>query len=205
MSSRYKDLTGQNYGDLTALHYIKNDAGNGAVWSWLCLCGKIVEYSAHSVKRGHILSCGCRRFRTYKKEKLCSKCKKPSDGLTKHGNTRSVCKACFNEKQKAYYRKNPVIYLLNTCRARCKKNGVFFDLNKEDIVIPDKCPVLGIPLEFGTHGFHENSASIDRLDPEKGYIKGNVTVISFRANRIKCDATLEELKKLVTWLESKES
>ena len=204
MNPRCKDLTGRVYGNLTALHYLRSDK-NGAVWQWACICGKEVEYSAHSVKRGHALSCGCQRSRNYKQSKLCSTCGMPSDGLTKHGNTRSTCKKCFNEKQAVYYRKNPVIYLLNTCKARAKKAGVPFDLVKDDILIPEYCPVLGIEFEFGTRGFHENSASIDRLNPNKGYVKGNIAIISFRANRIKCDATLEELKKLVAWLESKET
>lgn len=103
--------------------------------------------------------------------------------------------------QAAYYRKNPVIYLLNACRSRAKKNGLEFNLTKEDIIIPEFCPVLGIKLEHGTKGFHESSPSIDRIDSTKGYIRGNVAIMSFRANRLKHDATKEEVRKLLEWME----
>ena len=46
-----------------------------------------------------------------------------------------------------------------------------------------------------------NSAHLDRFDPHKGYVKGNVAWISGRANRIKYDASLEELKQIVNWME----
>jgi hypothetical protein len=71
---------------------------------------------------------------------------------------------------------------------RAKQKGLEFNITKEDIVIPDTCPLLGIPMQ---------SASLDRIDPSKGYIKGNVWVISNRANTLKNDATLSELKTLV--------
>jgi hypothetical protein len=102
--------------------------------------------------------------------------------------------------QASYYRKNPVIYLLSACRQRCRKNNVPYNLEKGDISIPANCPVLGIPLLHGSKPFHDNSPSIDRLIPEKGYVKGNVRVISFRANKIKQDATLEEIEKVAAWL-----
>lgn len=70
--------------------------------------------------------------------------------------------------------------------------------------LPTRCPVLGIELEYsGYKGLgHSAYASIDRIDPTKGYDKGNVQIISYRANRIKNDATLEELRALVAHIES---
>jgi len=76
-----------------------------------------------------------------------------------------------------------------------------FTIAKSDIVIPEYCPVLGIKLERGHKGFHESAPTLDRIDSTKGYIQGNVAVISFRANRMKGNATLDELKHLVAWLE----
>lgn len=106
----------------------------------------------------------------------------------------------YRAKQRAYYKRNPVIYLLCVCRDRCKKRGIPFNLDKDDIVIPTHCPALGIPLIHGSKPFHDNSPSIDRLIPSKGYVKGNVRVISFRANKMKQDGTLEEIEKLAAWL-----
>ena len=66
----------------------------------------------------------------------------------------------------------------------------------DDVVIPDVCPCLGTPIVPGEEGGIENSPSVDRIDPSKGYVKDNVWVISYRANRIKNDSTFEELEKV---------
>jgi hypothetical protein len=68
-----------------------------------------------------------------------------------------------------------------------------------DIVIPEFCPLLGIRLEpgKGTGGAKAASPSLDKIRPELGYVPGNVWVISHRANVIKSDATLSELRMLV--------
>jgi len=49
--------------------------------------------------------------------------------------------------------------------------------------------------------FHDNSPSIDRMIPAKGYVKGNVQIISYRANRLKAHGSLEDLRKIVAWME----
>lgn len=64
------------------------------------------------------------------------------------------------------------------------------------------CPIFNIPISFNHKGRGSTfSAHLDRLIPEKGYVKGNVTWISGRANRIKYNATLDELKQIVAWVE----
>ena len=91
--------------------------------------------------------------------------------------------------------------LFKAAKARAQKFGLPFNLNVEDVAIPDFCPVLGIPLEFGlTKGFKARSPSLDRLIPELGYVRGNVRVISLRANTIKRDATAEELIKVANYV-----
>jgi len=75
---------------------------------------------------------------------------------------------------------------------RANQKGLDFNITKEDIVIPDTCPLLGTLMK---------SPSLDRIDSTKGYIKGNVWVISNRANTLKNDASLQELKTLVENLE----
>ena len=66
----------------------------------------------------------------------------------------------------------------------------------EDIVVPDVCPVLGIPIQknHGHQGYFDDSPSVDRIIPELGYTKGNVRVISNRANLLKNNAKIEELE-----------
>jgi hypothetical protein len=99
---------------------------------------------------------------------------------------------------------NPEAYLLHSAKSRAKKLGWDFDLTVEDIVIPELCPVLEIPL-FIRQGYkgqdkNPNNPSLDRIDSNKGYIKGNVKVISWRANDLKKNGTLEEFTKLVEYL-----
>ena len=88
---------------------------------------------------------------------------------------------------------DPLRYQLNDIRRRCKKAGVPFDLLVEDITVPERCPLLGIPLFRGGGVTSDNTPSVDRIDPSKGYTHDNVHVVSWRANRIKQNATLEEL------------
>ena len=95
--------------------------------------------------------------------------------------------------------------ILSQAKVRSKKNQTEFSITLEDLLpIPEYCPVFGIKLNYngnkGQHGFVNDSPSIDRIDSSKGYIKGNVQIISWRANRIKSDATIQELDQLVTFL-----
>lgn len=94
--------------------------------------------------------------------------------------------------------------MLIEARRRAVKRGLEFDLEISDIIIPEICPVLGIPLFRGyaegkrTPG--PNSPSLDRFDSTKGYTKGNVKVISWQANRIKSDATARELELVLNYV-----
>ena len=81
-------------------------------------------------------------------------------------------------------------------RISAKSRGISFDLEESDIQIPEFCPVFNVKLEFAGQN-RNNSASLDRIDNTKGYVKGNVWVISNRANKIKANLTVEELEMLV--------
>lgn len=100
---------------------------------------------------------------------------------------------------------NPEKHMLRCSKTRAKKMGMEFNLSLEDIVIPTHCPLLGIELvnNLGSNnGRQENSPSLDRIDSSKGYIKGNVWVVSWRANRIKNNASTSELELIVNKLKS---
>lgn len=103
----------------------------------------------------------------------------------------------------AWRAKNHARVLLYKAKARAKQTARPFDLLPQDIVIPKRCPVLGILLKrhVGEGGkTFDDSPTLDCIVPEKGYVRGNVAVISGRANRIKNDATLNELRKVLAWL-----
>lgn len=79
-------------------------------------------------------------------------------------------------------------------KERAFKVGLEFNITVSDLFIPDVCPYLGIPLTYQLgKGQLPSNASIDRIDSSKGYVKGNVQIISRRANTMKNDASNEEL------------
>lgn len=117
--------------------------------------------------------------------------------------------------QKQYYQENkdryivynrnkraadPIRNRLYDIKSRCRKVGIEFDLKEEDIVMPDVCPVLGIKLEKGSGSIQNASPSFDRIDPSKGYVKGNIQILSVKANAMKRDATPEELRMFARWV-----
>ena len=100
---------------------------------------------------------------------------------------------------------NRIKHTLNQAKTRALKNGVFFNINIEDLLpLPERCPVFNTPLNYAgvgqQRGFVDNSPSIDRIIPSLGYTKGNVKIVSWRANRIKADASLNELIAIMDYI-----
>jgi hypothetical protein len=107
------------------------------------------------------------------------------------------------KQMKDWRTKNPIKALLGKAKSRAKKNNIPFDLTPDDIVIPEYCPVFGIRLEHnrsGTLGPQVNSPSIDRIKPELGYIKGNVQIISHKANAAKGNLTIAQVEALAEYM-----
>lgn len=93
--------------------------------------------------------------------------------------------------------------ILRDVKYRCKKKGIPFDLTLEDLDIPDLCPVLGTEINYlGGRGLCICSPTIDRLIPDMGYVKENCRIVSYRANRIKSDATITELYAVIEYIRS---
>ena len=113
----------------------------------------------------------------------------------------------FNETQKTWGKNNPEKSMLIKTKTRAKKNGTEFNIDADDIQIPERCPILNIPIvrEFRgggnkNKGPRATSPSIDRLDNTKGYVKGNIQIISHKANVMKNSATPEELLQFAFWV-----
>ncbi len=103
---------------------------------------------------------------------------------TKHGEK-------YKTKNRTQRKESPYLNV-NALKSRAKQKGWDFDLIKEELLIPPICPVFGIPLIKTGGQATDNSPSADRLDNTKSYVKSNVKIISFRANRLKSDGTIKE-------------
>ena len=101
-------------------------------------------------------------------------------------------------------RDNPEYYLWKSAKRRAKTKGLDFDIEVSDIIIPQLCPLLNIPIihKVGHNCRNPNAPSLDRIKNHLGYVKGNILVVSWRANFLKSDATIDELRLLLTNLES---
>lgn len=101
---------------------------------------------------------------------------------------------------KNQYYKNCIKTLFRNAKSRAKIQGHEFNITIDDLDLPEKCPILEIPLDGYISKNRNNNPSIDRIDNTKGYIKGNVCIISFKANRMKSDLTIEELEKILDYI-----
>ena len=101
---------------------------------------------------------------------------------------------------RARHRADPRIHMLSAAKRRAKQKGIEFSITSDNIVIPELCPILGVRIEVNDRRWQDSSPTIDRIDATAGYIIGNVHVICARANRIKNDATVDELELIASYL-----
>jgi len=167
---------GLRYGRLIVLEAAGRNKSGQYLWKCVCDCGNEIVTTSSSLSIGWTKSCGC-----FQKERN-------REVHTTHGKTHT------NEYA-----------MLMRAKVRAKEYGLAFDIGIEDVVIPEKCPLLGVDLVVGSREENENSPSIDRIDNTKGYKKDNVWVISRRANSIKNNASLKELKNIVKALEERKT
>lgn len=129
---------------------------------------------------------------------------RPDRGPT---SKRTVCTACRAEGQRRRYKKHcseqPFKNKINKAKQRAALHDLPFDLDEEYLrsIWTGVCPVFGVEIFYGQDRGLDNTAELDKIVPKLGYVKGNVVFLSRRANRLKNDASLEDLKQLVTWME----
>jgi len=144
--------------------------------------------------------------------KVCKKCNQ-SLNLNKfsliekwntNSGTKNTCKKCSikirqTEKLNRDWKVDAARLLYKNIKSRCKRIQREFSIELEDIIIPEKCPVFGFELKREDKQTWMCAPSVDRIDSSKGYIKGNITVVSRRANILKRDATIDELEQLLNY------
>lgn len=102
----------------------------------------------------------------------------------------------INARAVAYYRVNIDKRMLMSARTRARAQNLSFNISLSDIKIPKVCPILGIELVNNAGRAKGNSPCLDRIDNSLGYIKGNVGVISNRANQLKSNLSLAAIRNL---------
>lgn len=149
-------------------------------------CGTSVRYASNS---------GCLQ---------CSKDSNKSASAKKHReNYYKKNKEIIHEKNRKKYRENEryAYAMVKRTEHRAMEKNLPFDLSVSDIVIPEFCPILNVKLEIAKGGENrDNSPSIDKIDPNAGYVKGNIQIISMKANRIKTNATISDIEKVLEYL-----
>lgn len=163
---------GKRFGRLVVVAEAESSLGGRANWMCQCDCGNTRIVRSASLSSGFTKSCGC----LGREQRLARN--------LKHGKSR-----------RGHISAEYTMFL--AAKKRAKKKGLPFTIKLEDISIPETCPILKKPLELGTRANHEYSPSLDRKKDELGYTPQNTWVISYKANRIKNNSTLEELEMIV--------
>lgn len=120
---------------------------------------------------------------------------------SRHGKPtkRGTCRECNAAYMRTYLRRRrhemPARPLWERARKRAKDRGLPFALPKDAIIVPRTCPALGLAIELRGRRT-ASSPSLDRIIPERGYVPGNIRVISDRANRLKGGRNLNQLRRL---------
>ena len=141
--------------------------------------------------------------------KVCGTCKKNKlltefhKDCTRFDGIDPYCTVCRKEIRIKYKKEKPFHYRCDTVRSKTSTGKLPFNLTGEylESIWTDTCPILGVELDlFAYNKNADNAAQVDRIVPDKGYVKGNVGWLSFRANRLKGDATAKEHMKIAQWM-----
>lgn len=136
-----------------------------------------------------------------------SRCRRGHDGRRYVEKMHGICVTCYKENQEAIMlkyraRKADPKYraekLFHRAKKRAAENGREFTITRDDIIIPSHCPISGLPI--GINLGEAEGLSLDRIDNSKGYILGNVAVISHRMNTLKSSTTIAEVEALLAYM-----
>lgn len=126
---------------------------------------------------------------------LCIVCTKREESA----KNRPRMKIWYATKGKDRIKANPKQHFYHSAKGHAKKKGFAFTITLSDMPeVPTHCPVFGFLLEFDIGSNSPRAPSLDRIDTTKGYEPGNIEFISWRANYLKRNGTLEEFEQLVS-------
>lgn len=184
------DLTGQKFNKLTVKGLSRSRSRSGTrLWNCLCDCGTKVRVRTASLNNGNTKSCGCLKINNLR------------------GANNYQVRRVIEQHGTWIHSRDPYYIRASQMWGRIKKYNIPTDFNSiTEIAIhlknitPEKCPVFNVPLTTGNVTTHKWSPSADRIDPDKGYTRDNIQVVSQFANVMKQNATFAELVMFAKWI-----
>lgn len=172
---KLKDLTGSRFSELIVVDKAESSSKKTR-WKCKCDCGNETIVHAQGLLRGTCKSCGDTRFHISGRG---------GAHHIKHGLVKTA-------RYKMYM----------AAKQRAKEKNLPFTITLSEMpIIPERCPVFDFKLEKNpSHGLHDTSPSLDKIVPEKGYVPGNIQIISGKANKMKSNATTDEIGRLYRFM-----
>lgn len=194
---RLIDLTGNRYGRLVVVRRAGHNKRGQPVWICVCDCGNEKNILGFNLRNGQSTSCGCSRLEALARGRVTQKI----------GGKNGRAKAAMRASGDAYIPSSDAWY--RQCAGRfyeAKALGIPIGFSSVQEfatyckrIAPSHCPIFGIELRRGCEQKIANP-SVDRIIPEKGYIPGNIQIISNKANMMKSSASIDELTKFAEWI-----
>lgn len=189
-SNQIKDLTGKKFGLLRVVGPSKKPKDDRSrFWECRCACGNTTHVRTSALNNGSSQSCGCKRIK--------------SNSGENHFRVKNIIKK-YGE---AISTTDPWYQMASRTLHRCKEFGIRtgfksraeFGIYLRNLAT-ERCPVFNEPFVFGHKNVPDKmSPSIDKIIPKKGYVRGNIQIISYKANTMKQDATLDEREQHALW------
>ena len=133
--------------------------------------------------------------------KECPSCKQEKP-LNKFGVGESKCLTCKSKQSRTSRESNRIMATWMGAKSRAKKSGIEFSITPDDLkaIWTDTCPIYQVPLVFNKGKPSPNSHSLDRINNSKGYVPGNIAIVSMLFNSQKRDLTPEVLKRMLAYI-----
>lgn len=174
---KHKDLVGKRFGRWLVLERVEKNKNRVYKWKCVCDCGKIGYPNTSTLNRGESESCGCKQVENTSKAKK---------NQQKNNSIGDICRSHFaNIKTSASQRNIPIELDMQ----------YLWELFLEQ---KERCVFTGLKLDFGNKDLnwqkrrYDTTASLDRKDSNKGYVKGNVQWVHKVINKAKNSMTDEE-------------
>lgn len=154
----YLDISNKKYNKITAIKFVKLDKFGKAIWLFKCDCGRTAELNSASAIKGLTKSCGCLKIKTLRNRGY---------ELLSYSFYKKLQRSALSRDY------DMTISIKDMWDCYIKQNK--------------KCAISGVPIVLYPDSNKERlqTASPDRIDSNKGYIKDNFQWVHKRINRMK--------------------